>query len=173
MRERLVAAAIRILEEGEGTPSLRAVAQAAGVSAMAPYRHFPDKAALIGAVAAYGFDALRGVLLAADRIGTEDAAEAVIAQGLAYVDFALDHPALFRLMFTDPRLARMPKDSGPGAYGVLADRVAGIAGSRAEEAALGCWAIVHGLAMLVLDGRTEHAPARMRAVLTLFVATWR
>lgn len=173
MREKLVAVAIRMLEEDGETPSLRAVAQAAGVSAMAPYRHFPDKAALIGAVAAYGFAELRSVLLDADQIGVGDPAAAVVAQGLAYVDFALERPALFRLMFTDPRLARMPKDCGPGAYEVLADRVTGIAGPRAAEAALGSWAIVHGLAMLALDGRTERDPARMRAVLALFVATWR
>ncbi|WP_423787484.1 TetR/AcrR family transcriptional regulator, partial [Klebsiella pneumoniae] len=45
LRATLVEAALDLLEHGVGDVSLRAVARAAGVSAMAPYRHFPDKAA--------------------------------------------------------------------------------------------------------------------------------
>ena len=44
-----------MLEAQSEEPSLRAVARAAGVSAMTPYRHFPDKTALLAAVADHGF----------------------------------------------------------------------------------------------------------------------
>jgi AcrR family transcriptional regulator len=44
LRTTLIAAALKILEAEKAEPSLRAVARAAGVSAMAPYRHFTDKA---------------------------------------------------------------------------------------------------------------------------------
>ena len=47
LREKLIAAALRLLEAEEGEPSLRAVARTAGVSAMAPYWHFADKAGLM------------------------------------------------------------------------------------------------------------------------------
>lgn len=65
---------------------LRAVAREAGVSAMAPYRHFRDKEALLAAVALHGFETLREVLLAADQ--QPDAQKALLAQGEAYVAFA-------------------------------------------------------------------------------------
>jgi AcrR family transcriptional regulator len=55
LRETLIVEALRMLEAGSEEPTLRAVARAAGVSAMAPYRHFPDKAGLMAAVANRGF----------------------------------------------------------------------------------------------------------------------
>ena len=54
---------MRLLDAGDHDPSLRAVARAAGVSAMAPYRHFPDKTALLGAVAAVRDRILQSTLL--------------------------------------------------------------------------------------------------------------
>ena len=69
LRETLVAAGLAILEEG-GDPAslgLREAARRAGVSAMAPYRHFSDKDALLAAVATVGFDRLRVDLEAADQ----------------------------------------------------------------------------------------------------------
>ena len=139
---------------GSDEISLRAVARAAGVSAMAPYRHFPDKAALLAAVAARGFAGLRVALQAAD-----DAAEpggALVAQAVAYVDFALRNPALFRLMFGPPREGDHPalRKAGGTAFSVLAGRVAAESGPDERDAlTLGCWALVHGLASLMLDGQ--------------------
>lgn len=147
--------------EGSDDISLRAVARAAGVSAMAPYRHFPDKAALLAAVAARGFAALRTALQAADD--TAEPGGALVAQAVAYVDFAVGNPALFRLMFgparEGDRLA--PRNVGGTAFSVLAGRVAAESAPDERDAlTLGCWALVHGLASLVLDGQlAEHAPS--------------
>jgi len=169
LRETLVAAALALLESGSGELSLRAVARAAGVSAMAPYRHFADKAALLAAVAQCGFAALQDALAAADRAGAPRAA--LLAQGLAYVAFARARPALFRLMFRDQLGLAKPAHEDTAAYDVLARRVAELAPGDAESAALACWSIVHGLATLVLDGRLAGLdPEQERRALSLFVA---
>ena len=101
LRSRLVQEAMRILAENPSDLTLRGLARAADVSAMAPYRHFADKAALMLAITETGFEMLRNVLLEADR--ADDDREALIRQGLAYVAFAVAHPALFRLMFAAPK----------------------------------------------------------------------
>ena len=168
LRELLVAAALAILENGTGEFSLRAVARAGGVSAMAPYRHFPDKAALLAAVAERGFTALRNDLMVADSAPEPHAA--LLAQGLAYIAFARARPALFRLMFAGQpcHVKPMPKDAG--AYDVLARRVAELVPGDAASAALACWSIVHGLAMLVLDRRLAGLdPEHERRALWLFI----
>ena len=168
LRARLVADAMRILADDPAALTLRAVARAAGVSAMAPYRHFPDKAALLEAVKHEGFQQLRLVLRDADEADND--AEALIGQGLAYLRFASDHPALFRLMFAGPLAApSIPKAEDDTAYGVLAGRIARLTPSQAEVATTAAWAIVHGLAVLQLDGRLPPDAAQARAAMTLFV----
>lgn len=147
LRARLVAAAVAALEAGASDLSLRALARDVGVSAMAPYRHFADKAALMGAVAGHGFERLREALVEADAAA--EGSEAVVAQGLAYLRFAQAHPALFRLMFSGACVP--PEPVGETAYSILARRVATLTNDPA--ATLACWALVHGLAVLALEGR--------------------
>lgn len=167
LRARLIAAALAALEQGEDV-GLRAVARAAGVSAMAPYRHFRDKAGLLGAVAMAGFDDLRSALLTADA--RPDARTALVAQGEAYIAFARRRPALFRLMFAG-------HDGGPppvedNAYGVMVRRVRELAAVDPEVATLACWAAVHGMATLSLDGGLPAGGSRHeRAALALIVTS--
>ena len=148
-----------MLEEGADPAalSLREAARRAGVSAMAPYRHFADKDALLAAVATIGFDRLSAALATADR--DPKARAALNAQGVAYVAFACANPALFRLMFG----AKAPTKTGDlaqasqKAFSILADRVGSIGdkdGSR--DRALANWAMVHGLSMLAVDGQLVH-----------------
>lgn len=168
LRERLIECAAAMIEASDADISLRGVARAAGVSAMAPYRHFSDKAALIGAVASSGFDVLRRDLETADR-SAGDKQRALIAQGVAYVTFARDHPALFKLMFADPSITTLAPNCDTDAYSVLANRVASLTVDGGETAALACWSIVHGLAMLMLDARIPSGAERAETVLLLFV----
>lgn len=137
--------------------SLRAVARRTGVSAMAPYRHYPDKESLLAAVAERGFDRLRGAL--ADADGSAPSGRKLVAQGVAYVRFAMDHPVLFKLMF-GPRQSKHPdlQRAGSSAFGVLLQRVGESTGSaHGPSRVLGCWSLVHGLAMLILDEQTAVA----------------
>lgn len=167
LRNRLVRVAMAALAKGEDAFSLRSVARGAGVSAMAPYRHFPDKAALLRAVADRGFEMLAETLEAADR---GRGRSALVEQGLAYFRFAGAHPALFRLMFSNLCAPPNPTDAGPGAHAILARRVATIVAEpgAAATATVAAWAIVHGLALLALDGTLAIDAARAREVLTLF-----
>ncbi len=156
LRTALVGAALDLLaKDGADAVSLRAVARRAGVSAMAPYRHYPDKEALLAAVAVQGFDGLRDVLRAADDAAPAD--QALVEQAVAYVRYALENPALFRLMFGPKRLGTHPEltAAGEAAYAVLAARVVAEVPANANRDArtLGCWSLVHGLASLFLDGR--------------------
>ena len=156
LRTALVDAALDLLaEDGADAVSLRAVARRVGVSAMAPYRHYSDKEALLAAVAVRGFEGLRKVLRVADDAAP--AGQALVEQAVAYVRYALEHPALFRLMFGPKRLAKLSEltIAGETAYAVLAARVAAEmpANTDRDARALGCWSLVHGLASLFLDGR--------------------
>ena len=163
-REALLGAALGLLEADGAEPSLRAVARAAGVSAMAPYNHFPDKAALLAAVANHGFELLRDALATADA--RDDPHEALVAQGVAFVDFARAHPALFRLMYSH-EYGSADTAAVRATYEVLARRVAEVVPAHAGAAALACRALAQGLAAIVLNGRlapsrTEDIPTAVR-----------
>ncbi|SHK09369.1 transcriptional regulator, TetR family [Roseomonas rosea] len=164
LRAALIAAAEELLDEGgDGALSLREAARRAGVSAPAAYRHFPDKDALLATIAARGFSAF-GQALREAASGAPDAP--LDAMGVAYVDFALARPARFRLMF-GPVIARA-KGRDPALDAAREAAFAALsaqAGSRA--ASLRAWGMVHGLAMLLLDGAlpAEDPAALVREVL--------
>ncbi|MCJ2188113.1 TetR/AcrR family transcriptional regulator [Novosphingobium beihaiensis] len=166
LRTRLIGAAERLLDEqGEAAVTLRALARETGVSAMAPYRHFADKAALLGAVAEAGFAQLAAVLEEADA--QEDPRSALVAQGQAYFRFAQDRPALFRLMFGGKPVCEAPPQAHGDAFAVLFRRVSGMAAGDPQTAALAAWSTVHGLATLALDGKGPAGDEPVRAVLML------
>src|SRR5256885_13290570 len=90
LREVLLQAAIQLIAEvGPAAFTLRETARRAGVSHNAPYRHFPDREALLAALAAEGFAML------GERLRGKPGRE----MGAAYVSFALEQPQRLRLMF--------------------------------------------------------------------------
>ena len=144
----VLAAATKILEkEGLAGLSVRAAARRAKVSHNAPYRHFPDRDALLAALAEQGFRDLEAALQ--DRAG-RDLAE-------AYVRFALAHPQRFRLMFEGGRARADLQGRFAGAFADLGAS-AGLAGAAA-------WSLVHGLSQLILAGRLEKGEAFVKSVL--------
>lgn len=156
LRAALVEAGLALLETRTADDlSLREVARAVGVSATAVYRHFPDKGALMAALADAGL-----VRLAADQHAASDAAGGGLAgfsaTGAAYVRFALANPALFRLIFANPRSGPppcLPEDDAMTFLRANAALLAEGKGGDAQVIALQAWAIAHGLAMLMLDGQ--------------------
>src|SRR5246500_5514477 len=101
LRAALVRAAIELLEEsGKTALSLRAVARRAGVSPAAPYRHYADREALVSAVAGLGYRELAERLVEAHP--SPSTPEQLTSVAVAYVQFALERPALFRIMFGEP-----------------------------------------------------------------------
>lgn len=154
LRRTLIAVAVELVaREGAEALSLREVARRAGVSHNAPYRHFPNRAALLAAVAAAGFEALAAKLETVPEAALP--AARLQALGRAYVAFALENGALYRLMFggavepaADPALAA----AGERAFALLRRAVAAIEPQAPlREATVSAWAFVHGLAHLALD----------------------
>jgi len=152
----LVEAARRILEtEGPSALSLRAVAREAGVSPAAPYHHFKDKGELLDAVAHEGWAALDTALTEA-RLKAADSQERMTGLGVAYVRFARDNPALYRVMYDCSR----DKDALPeqmkeeGAYCQVRNTIDERSGGTAspidlELATIAAWCAGHGLAEMI------------------------
>lgn len=138
--------------------SLREIARNVGVSATAVYRHFPDKASLVAALCDVGGERLADAFRAA-MSAAEPGRAAFNAMGRAYVRFALAHPALFRLMNAN---AAAVDESGPRAsrstgMQMMVQALNGLANPADTHRDLDlrrmrAWALVHGLAMLMLDG---------------------
>lgn len=157
LRRGLLTAARALLHQGgPDAVTLREAARAAGVSHNAPYRHFPSRDALLAAVATDGFLALRARLDAARSAAAP--ADRLVAIGRAYLGFAAQERAAFRLMFGSAldRAAHADlREAAEAAFAVLRDTVAergGDAASIARET-VRAWGLVHGLATLVADGQ--------------------
>jgi AcrR family transcriptional regulator len=161
----LVQEAVRTIQaRGIAHLTLRGVGNRLGVSQTALYRHFADKDALLGAVAAEGFRRLEA--------DTRDAwtsqgggREGLAAMGTAYVRFALTHPSHYRVMF-GAALDEHPPHSelaaaGTAAFQVLVDAIIALQTAdlmRRDDPLLLAryvWATVHGIAMLGIDGRVD------------------
>jgi AcrR family transcriptional regulator len=157
LRAACVRAAIELLEDGGETAlSLRAVARRVGVSPAAPYRHYADREALVSAVAAVGYRDLAEQLAAAHP--SPSTPEQLAGVAIAYVQFALDRPALFRIMFGEPcdrdNDERVAATAAVSLY--LREIVArAFPAADAESMATAIWALVHGLAFLYLDGKLD------------------
>jgi AcrR family transcriptional regulator len=159
LRAACLRAAMELLEEGGTTAlSLRAVARRAGVSPAAPYRHYADRDALISAVAAVGYRELAEQLAAAHP--APSTADDLAAVAVAYVQFALQRPALFRVMFVEP--CDRDNSERVAATNAISEYVGAIVrhsfpGSNPDALATAVWALVHGLAFLHLDGKLDSA----------------
>ncbi|MFC7548273.1 TetR/AcrR family transcriptional regulator [Plantactinospora sp. GCM10030261] len=148
LRRAVLAAAVEAVEEtGVAALSLRDLARRAGVSHAAPAHHFGDKAGLLTALAAEGFNRL------AERL--RSAGDDLLAAGMAYVDFAARHRAHFEVMFRpelyradDPEVVAARTRAGQA----LRARVDGLAGGDPDRDALAAWSIAHGFASLWLAG---------------------
>ncbi|MFL5419562.1 MAG: TetR/AcrR family transcriptional regulator [Myxococcales bacterium] len=138
--------------------TLREVARRAGVSHMAPYNHFQDKNALMAELAMVGFDRLRDALAARPR-KPRAFREQFFDVGRAYVRFGEAHPNLYRLMFGQDVGRDMHLNARAlGAFGVLLElleegqKEGVLRRRRLQSQAAACWAEVHGITMLVIDG---------------------
>jgi AcrR family transcriptional regulator len=179
LRTALIEAGLRALETTEiADLSLRQIAREVGVSATAVYRHFPDKQALLKALAGAGIEELgRAQLAAAEAAKGSNAAFG--ATGRAYVRFALAHPGLFRLIFShlDPLGETVFGNSL--AARLLQQKAAQAVGNdpaQTQRLMVQAWAVVHGLAMLMLEGQLPRDDALIDRVIdprTLFAGQFR
>ncbi len=110
LRGEILAAARDLLAEtgNQDAVSVRAVAERVGVTTPSIYLHFKDKDDLLDAVCTEVFEAL-GVALGEATAQGGSPLERLMAQGRAYVRFALDKPEHYRLAFMirgEPRQRR-------------------------------------------------------------------
>ena len=170
------AALQHIAAEGTERLSLRALARESGVSATAPYRHFPSKRCLLAALATRGFRELeratRGGLQSS--MGLE---EKFMAMGRAYVNYAVSNPTSYNLMFgsvlSDFSSYEMLEQASIDCYSVVLDVLEELIEARGMEITpveLGgvVWAGVHGLASLLIHQESmpiDHADSTPRASL--------
>ena len=169
LRRALVDAARRLLEsEGPTALSLRAVAREAGVSPAAPYHHFKDKAELLDAVAQEGWDVLSGLMSEAKN-GAEGLHQ-LTALGIAYVCFARDNPALYRVMYDAARdkeaLPMDVQENKDSAYCMVRDTMIEHGADPNDEihlelASAAAWCGAHGLAEMAGFKQFEHLKAEL------------
>jgi AcrR family transcriptional regulator len=161
LRQKVLDASLALIEEGGlDRLSMREVARKAGVSHQAPYHYFEDREAILAVLAGEGFSKLGQLLAHSGAQSGLEPAKAVEAMGRAYVEFALRNPAYFQAMF---RADAVPLDRYPEArkredeaFGKLVEGIGYAFADQSTEVrqaiAVACWAMVHGLATLVLEG---------------------
>lgn len=171
LRDEILEAADQLLLETacEDAVSIRAVADATGVTAPSIYRHFADKTHLLFEVCARHFALLDDVIEAACA-GIDDPVVAMQARGRTYVRFGIDHPEHYRIMFMGPAYATPDQwndllDTGAFAHLVDGLRAGVDAGLLAcgpsgdlRAMAMHVWANIHGLTSLLVARPTMPWP---------------
>jgi AcrR family transcriptional regulator len=168
--EILDAAKRLFLTEGFERATIRKIAATVGVSSAALYLYFPDKDAILRAIAESTFETLLAALEESQRQADTDL-ERLRAGLLAYAAFGLAHPDEYRLTF----LAKMMASSGPGrpadtcdtvpaadrSFDILVNGIERLMQTGVFKAAdpiltaEAVWASLHGVTALLLDQR-EH-----------------
>lgn len=159
----LQAAFVKVEQEGFETVSLAALARALGVSQAAPYRHFPDRDALLAAIAEEAFKTFYASLTDAIDASKHDDSRGRMCR--AYVDFGLSRPGLYRLMFGSPILSRATsgdafKILAQRCFHLLSETIPARSAHASERDALKLWMELHGLVMLAQQGLIDDGPVK-------------
>ena len=168
LKNALIQAGVKILsKEGISGLSLRKVARQAGVSHAAPYAHFADKQALIAAISTEGYKQLYTRVEKVRKTYASDPAQLLIETAWSYIDFGLNEPDRFKLMFSSvlekekdyPDFVHFSKKNFAQIVSVIAAcQEAGILRAGPSDLmAVSVWSAVHGLVMLYLEGQIPHS----------------
>jgi AcrR family transcriptional regulator len=164
LRGQILAAAERLLiaTGDEEAVSIRAVADAVGVTPPAIYLHFADKRELIFEVCAASFDELDRLSEKAAALSA-DPVESLRLRGRAYVQFGIDHPEQYRVLFMRRPAATADvfdnkRMRTAACFDHLVDAVRGVIDARALPAksdpfvvAVELWVLVHGITSLLIS----------------------
>ncbi|MCP5094938.1 MAG: TetR/AcrR family transcriptional regulator [Chloroflexi bacterium] len=163
LRAAIVVKAIEMIaENGVESVTMRGLGQQLGVSRAAPYRHFAGKIELLTAVAAEGFSRLQTAM---ETAAAQDV-ELLIRyykMGAAYIQFAIDNPTLYRLLLSEESLNRENSPNlaaaADDAFATLQRMIEQCQAANLLKAGDPCllayatWAMVHGVASLIIDGQ--------------------
>lgn len=171
---KIAKAARRLLDKGGSEAvTMRRVANAVGITPMAVYRHYPDRAGLLNALADAGFEALSTRL--ADARFSGDLRKRLTKVLDIYLEHALQNPRLFELMFLQFRegARQYPHDFKAGrspTANVTAELIEeGMKSGYfrkddAWEITFEMGALLEGLIMLYLGGRMDLSPPQFRVL---------
>ena len=169
LREELIENGLKLFDaEGYDGFSLRKVAKACGVSHTAPYRHFKNKEELIAAIAAKALRQFNDCLKDAIMQCPGGVHEQIREMGCAYVRFFVENPEYLRLLFfsdlnrrIDVRRVNFSETlekpemifyEAINRYIAERSVVAPVDKLESEALALGAWGLVHGIAVLIVQG---------------------
>jgi AcrR family transcriptional regulator len=168
LKTALLAGAEKILEtEGVDALTLRALTRLVGVSHTAPKNHFGSLEGLLSELAAVGYRRFGAALSGAMKRAGADPRQRLKAMGLAYVAFARAQPNLFLLMYRGDRLdmnSPSLRDAIEATRQSLKNATTSVTPAvplQLAARATASWALVHGFAMLLLDGRLRHTLASL------------
>ena len=158
LRQALIDAGLKLIgKKGVRALTLREIGTRVGVSRMAAYRHFSDKADLLAAIREAGFEQFADALEQARSKAGKTFSSRLKAMAVAYVRFAAEHPAHFEVMFGwNPHQPPPRSPAGARAFGILEQTIR--EGQETGDVRSGdsvvlarlVWAEVHGISMLGL-----------------------
>jgi AcrR family transcriptional regulator len=173
MREAILGAAMKLfLDESFEKTTMRRIAKAIEYTPGALYSYFKDKDEILFALHQRGFDTL--IAMQRPTMSIADPVERLLRQGQVYMEFALDNPQFYDLMFIASQTGRCIEKAedwkcGEQSYSMLRDTVRDvIAAGRMrgtddpEVAAFAAWAAVHGIASLIIRNRSRMIPDQER-----------
>lgn len=162
----LISLAIKLIDEkNEVSFTIREIAALAGVTHTAAYRHFQSKKEILETIAVMGFSKMQSdfemALVEASKNKTTD----FVLLGVAYINFAIENPTLFRVMFhhelKDCDQNEILKAAGPSAYQTLVTVIESnlkkgkYQNNNIDEMSLTAWSLVHGAATLYINGMLD------------------
>jgi len=169
LRQALIESGLELIaEQGARALTLRELGKRAGVSRMAAYRHFRDRAALLAAIRDAGFERFADALEQTRLTAGQDFTSRMQALSVAYIRFARENPAYFEVMFGPAGLAddSYRSEAGERAFDVLhqtirdGQQTGDVRAGNSALLASAAWAIVHGISTLELERQftAEMAP---------------
>ena len=164
LKEALISAGLEILsEKGIEGLSLRNVAKKVGVSHTAPYNHFTNKQALLAAMSTAGHEQLYQVLSSAYEKSKQSSADIIVEIAWAYLQFALEDPGRFKLMFSGaleeerdhPEYVEISQKniSLLEEIIVFCQNKGQLPEGKVENIAIRLWSLVHGFALLMVENQ--------------------
>lgn len=163
LRGAVLAAAASVIErDGTAGLSLRSIASDLGVSHTAFRHHFGSREGVLNALAVQGHELLADALRTA-----RDETGSFLEMGVAYVRFAVAHPALFAVMFrpdlldeSEPELSWARHETFSVLRGGIDEPQQREAVEDVAAATIAGWAIVHGIATLAITGNLDASEVR-------------
>ena len=182
LKNALIQAGVKILaREGVSGLSLRKVAKQAGVSHAAPYSHFADKQALIAAISTEGFKQLHVQIEEIISAKQNNPAALLVETAWAYMQFALNEPDRFKLMFSSvlekekeyPDYVQYSQQNFSQIVEIVkicqAEKI--LRTDSPELTTVSVWSAVHGLIMLILEGQISHTVLERYSLKEILVFT--